>query len=146
MLMKPGSKPKNIRVGRIRLLCLLVCIAFGFGLWLHWPYLKDELERQEPWKIAGLYFSDVAALLYFLRFALVRAVLGRPPSNSTSTGKPVRIKLLAIGCATVLLIDLGFSLYLMLEANIGYRYGSRTHARVHSVQVHKREAATWYEA
>src|SRR5262245_11994084 len=116
-------------VSRIQLLCVILIIAFSFGLWLHLPYMLGELRRLEPWKIAGLMAGDIAALLWFLRFAFVHAGLGVPLHEISVTDARRQFKRLAIAVAIAVLFDLCFSLYLMYDAKIGYPKAIVTDAR-----------------
>jgi len=64
--MRPGG-PQRDQIRFVRLLCVGLLAALGFALWAHMPYLAFEHRRLQPWKIAGLWVGDVAALLWFLK-------------------------------------------------------------------------------
>lgn len=130
----------------LRSACLALLAAMAFGLWLHLPYLSLEHRRLEWWKIVGLWFGDVSAVWWFLRFAFAHAVLGRPLEPEQMGGRRRR-RLWAVGVALLvaMLIDLGFTLYLMHDERAGYERGAVAAAEVTSVRRHDRSAADSYD-
>lgn len=133
------------RTYNVRLACLAVLVAFGVGLWAHMPYLSGEYRRLETWKIVGLYFGDFAALIWFLRFAFVHAVMGRPLQPTVSVFATKASKSIAITVVSAMFIDLCFSLFLMGDGRFGYEHGAIAQGRILDMHTHKRQLETWYD-
>jgi hypothetical protein len=129
----------------IRWLCAALCVILAAGVWLHTPYLKAELGRLTIWKLAGLYFGDVVAFCWFLRFAFAHAVLGHPLSSKPPATNRKSLKIMALGFGAVIIVDLSFSLFLMRDAYDSYHRASIAQAKILSIEKHVRELATWYE-
>jgi hypothetical protein len=109
------------------------------------PYLVLEHRRLQPWKIAGLWLGDIMALIWFGRFALAHAVLGAPLVSMRLSDRRRRLWLVGIAVAGAMLVDLGFTLYLMYEERVAYAQAPVASAEVVALYETKRELATWYE-
>jgi hypothetical protein len=73
---------------KIRLLVglavLATLLAFGGGLFVHWPWLRAEQDRLEPaWQIL-IWFADAVALLWVVWFGVNYGILGRPLPGARS--------------------------------------------------------------
>jgi hypothetical protein len=133
------------RLRLVRLACFAMLAALAFGLWVHWPYLVVEHRRLERWKIVGLWFGDVSALFWFLRFAAVHAVLSVPLAPAPLARRRRRLWSVGILIFGAMLIDLGMTLDLMRDERIAYARGTVTAATISDVRVHERAVADIYE-
>ncbi|HSU56777.1 MAG TPA: DUF3592 domain-containing protein [Candidatus Dormibacteraeota bacterium] len=140
----PGEASAR-QLRKVQLICLAICGLLGLALWANMPYLIVEHQRLETWQIAFLWIGDFTALLWFVRFAFVHAVLGRPLTDVLlSEGRKTR-KVVVIASIGAMVLDLVFTVYLMVNERAGYQQGVVTQAEVFAIQVHKRELATGYD-
>jgi hypothetical protein len=139
------DKVNQRQILRIRFGCLGLIAALATAIWANFPYLSAEHRRWDLWQLTGLWFSDIAALVWFARFAFVHAIQGRPLLTVPLKEGRRQFKWTAAAISSALLIDLAFTLYLMGSEKIDYARAQSAVAQVISVKVHKRELATEYE-
>lgn len=129
----------------VRFACVAVLVLVVVGFWANLPYIASEHRRLETWKAVGLWAGDLTAMLWFMRFAYVHAVLGRRFGRADAGDRREHIRFAAWSMAIALLVDLGMTLYLMHDERSGYQRGAITTAEVSAVVVHKRPEATVYD-
>jgi hypothetical protein len=134
---------RQVRV--VRYACAAAVVVLVAGLWLKLPYLTEECGRLEPWKIVELWCADILALWWFIRFAVVHAIWGEPLTAVPFENRRHQIRAVAITGVAALLLDLGFTFYLMYDEQARYARGMVTEGQALDVQVHTRELEDWYE-
>jgi hypothetical protein len=137
--------PDTRHVRMARFACVILVAGILLAIWAQLPYLRAEYSRLSFWKLAGLLFSDISAFIWFLRFAFVHAIMGKPLLSMPVKQGQKPFKFFAIAVVAAILIDFGFSLYLMHDEKSGYAQAQVTRAQVLSVEAHKREKSDWYE-
>lgn len=135
--------PPNLTA--IRRACLLLILAVLAALWAQLPHLAVEARRFQPWQLLGLWFADLSALLWFIRFATVHALLGRPLESPPLGGSVIHFKTNALLIYAAILLDLTFTFYLMYDERRSYYSAAVTQAEVLRVGVQTRQKATWYK-
>jgi hypothetical protein len=115
------------------------------GLWLQWPYLLIEHRRLQPWKILELWCANILALVWFGRFALEHAILGEPLLPTPVADARKQMKVVCIAGASALLLELLFTLALLVDERDSYGRGIVVDATVVSVRKIERAATDWYE-
>jgi hypothetical protein len=133
------------RITKVRIACVAGAAIIAVGIWANWPYLAVEHQRLESWKIAGLLIGDVMGLLWFSRFAFSHAVSGDPLVPVPVSNGRRNLRLITFAGLVAILIDLGFTLFLMRDERDGYARGKVAEAQVIAIQEHRRPDATGYE-
>src|SRR4051812_35317812 len=91
-----------------RFACVILVVGVILGVWAHLPYLRAEYSRLSFWKLAGLLFSDISALVWFLRFAFVHAIFGKPLQSLPVKQGHNPFNVFAVAVVAAILIDFGF--------------------------------------
>jgi hypothetical protein len=138
------SATDDARVRLVRFSCVAVLVLLWLGIWAFLPALIIEHRRIEHWKLLGLWAGDAVALLWFLRFAFVHALLGEPLTHKPDAIGRRQFTRFAVAIALALLSDLGFTLYIMHGEREAYHRGRVVEAQVLSMHTHLRAKATWY--
>jgi hypothetical protein len=139
-----ASYLRQLRV--VRLSCLALFAVGVLAVWANWPYIAAEHHRLEWWKVIGLYAGDLTAVFWFVRFTMQHAVLGVPLRTNDQARQKKKFRTFALITFAAVIIDLGFSLYLMADERSGYLSHSRNaDAQVLEIVEHRREKASNYE-
>jgi hypothetical protein len=102
------------------LLSILVAttlLAFGIGLWIHWPWLRAEQHRLEPVSGVLIWSGDAAAFFWFVWFGILHCLLGYPLPDVSSRDVEFRYLLVSLlGAIAVDVAITGFTAYHELSA------------------------------
>jgi hypothetical protein len=141
-----GKENPNARQIRdFRTLCLGIAALVTLAIGLNFSYLRPEHERLELWKILGTSVADVTALVWFVRFAIVHAILGRTWEDISAINRRRTLKGLAVSGFVAIFVDLSLTLYVMYDESVGYAHGKVVEARIETLRERFRPEAIWYE-
>jgi hypothetical protein len=127
-------------------LATVFILALGvFAWWATWSYVRVELRRLEPWQIAAELCGDGIAAIWFVRFAAVHLIAGKPLVDEPA-GPRVRatVLLFVISMIAGLLFDIGVTVYFHFDEQRRYEAGQRAVATVQAMHTRHAEKGRNY--
>jgi hypothetical protein len=110
---------------------LALFVVAAFGAWAIGPYMRAELRRLEPWKVAAIFSGDAIALLWFIRFSITHLVLGWPlEDRPAAVGARWALAAFLISMVGGLALDSAFTIYLNYQDAVRYEVATKTTAGV----------------